>query len=150
VSAGLSPLAMRAKSLIDATWLNNPPYDLASQAAFALESAQMLQSPVTAAERAAAEDALALLDRTLAELKREHQENARLRARVVELEQQVEALRAQGQTLREKAVGQPADGLTRIFAPTQALREVLDGEHYEVVHHDYRLGHDLPEAGGAL
>jgi len=27
--------------------------------------------------------------------------------------------------------------------------EVPDGEHYAVVHHDYRLSHDLPESGGA-
>ncbi|MEU0671306.1 hypothetical protein ABZ330_00140 [Streptomyces sp. NPDC006172] len=40
---------------------------------------------------------------------------------------------------------QSADRLTRLFAPTQALRE---GEHYAVVHHAYRVGRDLPETGG--
>ena len=25
-----------------------------------------------------------------------------------------------------------------------------EGEHYAAVHHPYRLGHDLPEMGGAL
>ena len=28
-------------------------------------------------------------------------------------------------------------------------REAVDGEHYAVVHHDYRKGRDLPEMGGA-
>lgn len=41
--------------------------------------------------------------------------------------------------------GRP-DGITRRFAPTQALRE---GEHYQFVHHDNRIPHDLPEPGGA-
>jgi len=39
-----------------------------------------------------------------------------------------------------------ADGITARVAPTQALRE--DGEHYSSVHHNYRTGRDLPEAGG--
>lgn len=46
----ISPLALTAKKVIDAAWQNGPSYDLASQAAFALESAQLLQSPETAAE----------------------------------------------------------------------------------------------------
>ena len=33
--------------------------------------------------------------------------------------------------------------------PPGPTREVPDGEHYAVVHHDYRLSHDLPETGGA-
>ncbi|MFD6740747.1 hypothetical protein ACWHA6_37935 [Streptomyces anthocyanicus] len=49
-SSGISPLALAAKRVIDAAWVNGPAYDLASQAAFALESAQLLQSPDTAAE----------------------------------------------------------------------------------------------------
>lgn len=47
------------------------------------------------------------------------------------------------------SVANPADKLTRLLAPTQALREVPDGEHYRVVHHDYRTSHDMPETGGA-
>jgi hypothetical protein len=46
----ISSLAMLAKRVIEAAWLNGPSYDLATQAAEALESAQMLQSPETAAE----------------------------------------------------------------------------------------------------
>jgi hypothetical protein len=45
-----SPLALAAKKVIDAAWLHGDAYDLSSQAAFALESAQLLQSPETAAE----------------------------------------------------------------------------------------------------
>ncbi len=52
--------------------------------------------------------------------------------------------------LTEKAE-EPADKPTRTFMPVASLREVLDGEHYQSVHHDYRpgLSRDLPETGGA-
>jgi hypothetical protein len=46
----ISPLALGAKKVIDAAWLHGDAYDLSSQAVFALESAQLLQSPETAAE----------------------------------------------------------------------------------------------------
>lgn len=46
----ISSLALAAKKVIDAAWLHGEAYDLSSQAAFALESTQMLQSPETAAE----------------------------------------------------------------------------------------------------
>ncbi|MFE7975715.1 hypothetical protein [Streptomyces shenzhenensis] len=46
----ISKLAMLTKKVIEAAWLNGPSYDLATQAAEALESAQLLQSPETAAE----------------------------------------------------------------------------------------------------
>jgi hypothetical protein len=41
----------------------------------------------------------------------------------------------------ERPVNEP----TAAVAPVAALREVLDGEHFATVHHDYRVGHDLPE-----
>ncbi|MEU1141831.1 hypothetical protein ABZ392_33985 [Streptomyces sp. NPDC005885] len=41
----LSQLAMLAKKTIEAAWLTGPSYDLATQAAEALESAQLLQPP---------------------------------------------------------------------------------------------------------
>jgi hypothetical protein len=44
----------------------------------------------------------------------------------------------------------PVNELTAAFAPMPVLREVLDGEHYAQVHHGWRLGRDLPQAGGAL
>lgn len=46
----ISKLALAAKKVIDAAWLHGDAYDLSSQAAFALESAQLLQSPDTAVE----------------------------------------------------------------------------------------------------
>ncbi|MGW7247757.1 hypothetical protein [Streptomyces decoyicus] len=66
----ITPLAAAALRVINAAWVNGTSYDLASQAAYALESAQMLQSPETATEA------------------------ERLRARVAELEQQVIGVRA--------------------------------------------------------
>jgi hypothetical protein len=66
----ISPLAAAALRVINAAWVNGTSYDLASQAAYALEAAQMLQSRETAAE---------LRD---------------LRARVAELEQQAAGVRA--------------------------------------------------------
>lgn len=61
----------------------------------------------------------------------------RLRAREAELEQELAALKAQGQVLRK----------TRQVETGR--REVADGEHYPFVHHTYLTGHDLPELGGA-
>lgn len=55
--------------------------------------------------------------------------------------------RTPGQGLRSDEP--EADGITRRFAPTQALREPMEGEHYASVHHDYLVGRDLPETGGA-
>lgn len=72
----ISPLALAAKKVIDAAWLHGEPYDLASQAAFALESARLLQSPETAAELAEARAHGEYLMRDV----------LRLRARVAELE----------------------------------------------------------------
>lgn len=40
------------------------------------------------------------------------------------------------------------DALTVVFVPVASLREP-DGEFYGLVHHDYRVSHDLPETGGA-
>lgn len=97
----------------------------------------------------------------------------RLRLRVAELEAQREALAERlraGQQWRqgrnpelvsENFVSQSelrsifgiplvapwADRLTQTFVPVASLREP-EGEHYAVVHHSYRLGHDLPETGG--
>jgi len=82
-----------------------------------------------------------------------------IRAQVAELEEQVAALQAQG------SVPWQADGITRRLAPTQALRkddvtpqvqklrDLLAGQRTAVedpngLHHDYRLGRDLPETGG--
>lgn len=47
----MSALALTAKRTIEAAWALGPAYDLGSQAAFALESAQLLQPPKSA-ERA--------------------------------------------------------------------------------------------------
>ena len=67
------------------------------------------------------------------------------RDRVAELERVIADAPA-SYVLMDRAAA-AADRLTRTFAPTQALRE---GEHYAATHHAYRVGHDLPETGGAL
>ncbi|WP_333744110.1 hypothetical protein [Streptomyces ardesiacus] len=86
----ISPLAMAAKRVIDAAFVNGPAYDLASVAAFALESACLLQDPETAAahEQAVetARHAVAVAESSVALMQREHAENARLRERIAELE----------------------------------------------------------------
>jgi hypothetical protein len=64
-----------------------------------------------------------------------------LRDRVAELEAQREADHKTWQHDLRKARGEREAAAVRIAA--------LEGEHYAVVHHDYRLGHDLPETGGA-
>lgn len=164
----ISPLALQAKRVIEAAWLHGPAFDLASQAAFALESTQMLQSPETAAEDALSAHAVQLAEASVAELRREHEENARLRAELAAVEARLETLRALCDAadhvgivsggwftvaaVRRAATGEPLprpDAVTRLLAPTQALREVPDGEHYAAVHRSYRTPHDLPELGGA-
>lgn len=86
----ISPLALAAKKVIDAAFVNGPAYDLASVAAFALESACLLQDPETAAEHDVAVEtarhAVAVAESSVAMMRREHAENARLRERIAELE----------------------------------------------------------------
>lgn len=74
----------------------------------------------------------------------------RLRARVTELEALTPAAI---QTCRKCGAGytygEPCSSCAfkaRMAAELQARG--LEGEHYLSVHHDYRLGHDLPETGG--
>ncbi|MFE2712322.1 hypothetical protein ACFXKI_10095 [Streptomyces mirabilis] len=226
-----SKAVMAAKKVIDAAWLHGEAYDLASQAAFALESAQMLQSPETSAElvRLRAERAEvgnevarfgiygAALPATKALVRRADElvtENAQLRARVAELEAQrdrrrvrlvalqndalnmrgtlspngednkvpftlgetltpavewlvnrvaelelerhstnealddaVQALRAkQDEPAKGPTPDESASRWTAFFAPVASLRE---DPHDSPLHHAYRVGHDLPETGGA-
>ena len=158
----ISPLALQAKKVIEAAWLNGPSYDLASQAAFALESAQLLQSPELVTELS--ERSFAAAEAAVAELKREHEENERLRARVTELEAELYTEQAQHRTTLEQrnahaqellalrggratpytataeAHAQMREGLTRYFAGQPALED----PHDSPLHHSYRLGRDLP------
>ncbi|MGW7785979.1 hypothetical protein [Streptomyces tricolor] len=76
----ISPLAMKAKQVIEAKWLVGPAYDLATQAAEALDDRQMLQSPEAARELVA--DAVRVAEEAVAELRREHEESARLRGQL--------------------------------------------------------------------
>lgn len=49
-------------------------------------------------------------------------------------------------SMRMDALPVPAGSAPRPVRPVRDL--VVDGEHYALVHHDYRVGHDLPETGG--
>lgn len=50
----------------------------------------------------------------------------------------------------DEAAAVEPDGITKVIAPTQVLRDVVvDGEHYALVHHTYKTPRDLPETGGA-
>ncbi|MDX3516230.1 hypothetical protein PV755_46365 [Streptomyces caniscabiei] len=49
--------------------------------------------------------------------------------------------------LAGQGIAGTADALPMPVVPVASLREP-EGEHYAVVHHSYRLGHDLPETGG--
>jgi len=76
----------------------------------------------------------------------------RLRAEVAALREERhstnEALDDAVRELRARREDVKSDGITQRMAPTQALRElVVDGEHYALVHHNYRTGRDLPETG---
>ena len=140
----MSPLALQAKRVIEAAWLHGAAYDLASQAAFALESAQLLQSPETAAEGALSADAVRVAEDSVVELRREHEENARLRARIAELEAERERWRRTTYRLAGDAGLVPKEPPA---APASA-RDVPDGEHYAAVHRSYRTPHDLPPLAG--
>lgn len=168
----ISPLALQAKRVIDNAWLHGAPYDLASQAAFALESAQLLQSPETAAESAVSAQAVpvgpepqgygsvfpwaALMDaEDLAEFLAELEHAiATSGATPAEALAAVEKACGTWRLIAEAQHGHNAapgpDAMTRTFAPTQVLRDVPDGEHAAWVRHSYRTPHDLdlPETGG--
>lgn len=127
--------------------------ETAAGLAIVLESAQLLQSPETAAETE-------LLRARVAELEAErHSTNEAL-------SDAAEALREQRDRIAELEAAQSRDALTRTYAPVAALREDVSpqvqklrnllagqreaqGEHYAAVHHTYRISRDLPEMGGA-
>jgi hypothetical protein len=135
-----------------------------------LEAACMLQSPETAAELERLRARVAELEaqRTADHKTWQHDlQTARSgqeasAARIAGLEQRLatsrtEAVADVGDWLDEVGQGD-ASYLVRTVdipagrdmkaVPSRALGEVLDGEHYGLVHHAYRVGHDLPETGG--
>ncbi|WP_042170184.1 hypothetical protein [Streptomyces sp. NBRC 110035] len=98
----ISKLALTAKKVIDAAWLHGPSYDLSSQAAFALESSQLLQSPETAAEVERLRAELAQRTQDLADV---HADREKLRARVDEVVAQRDDLLVESATAPD-----PTDG----------------------------------------
>lgn len=95
--------------------------------AIALESAQLLQSPETAREL------------------------ERLRARVAELEAARNGSRPGGHSHPEADdVSLQVRKLRALLAGQRAVvSEPLEDPHDSPLHHDYRVGRDLPETGGA-
>lgn len=128
--------------------------------AMALESAQLLQSPETAAEmerlRARIVDLEAELyteqehHRTTLEQRNAHaQELRKLRPRVAELEQQVtnqgreQTLTDVGNWLAE--VGEKSAAYLVRTVDVPRVTPSLEDPHDSPLHHRYRLGRDLPE-----
>jgi hypothetical protein len=126
--------------------------------ALALESAGLLMTPETAADMASVSaDAVRVAEESVAELKREHEANARLRGQLAGLESmrlpeklKVDSIHREYRNGYVHALAdmrdvlEMPDALTRTFAPTQALRE---DAYVSPLHHDYRLGRDLPQPG---
>ncbi|MFI7394060.1 hypothetical protein [Streptomyces tendae] len=162
----ISPLAMTAKKVIEAAWLNGPTYDMAVQAAEALESAQLLQSPDLAAEHEQLRTKYAEAAATAAELvqKRGQQmkvENAlrdeaeELRARVAELEAQRDRRRDRLIALQNDALNMrgslaPADGDRKVpFELGETLTPAVDWLIARVAELEaaqgtvYRAAHDV-------
>jgi hypothetical protein len=207
----ISPLAAKAKKVIDAAWLHGDAYDLSSQAAFALESTCMLQSPETAAEcERLARQAVELqhkLEQAQKAAARAECERDLIRERVSEpygctycgvakgfhgrryiggagmhgwerpSDEQVKdrmlARRAARFTslsdrLAKLLVAQTVAVLTaeariaeleseraawrrtthQLAGEAGLIPKSAEGEHYAATHHAYRVGRDLPEAGG--
>lgn len=123
----ISSLALAAKKVIDAAWQRGPSYDLSSQAAYALESAQLLQLPETAAEsehyRAAFEAQQARAE-TLDRLLRTAQD------RVAELEQcqknQADNFEVQAALIRQ-AEARVAELETDLAAKVQDAEAAVNG-----------------------
>lgn len=93
--------------------------------AMALEAAGLLMSPEAARDMASVStDAVQVAEKAVGELRREHEESARLRARVAELEAERHATNdaLADTTLAQRAAERSADRLTRLLAPTQALQ----------------------------
>lgn len=185
MSEPMTSLALAAKRVIDAAWLHGEAYDLSSQAAFALESARLLQSPETAAELGQLRARVAELE-ALAETASEFrvwepgyglyvrrrpggtgfailEANRTSRGRrtwttsgwqyvgmLADSElfcwPDAEAAVAEARRIMPGAL---PDRVTAMVAPTQALQS-LEDPHDGPLAHSYRVGHDLPETGGAL
>jgi chromosome segregation ATPase len=132
-------------------------YTTATGWAAALDSAQMLQSPESAAE-------LDALRARVAELEAErHITNEALseaaealranRDRIAGLEQRIEA---ESLSFLERAARETSPArrqawrmLAAAEASAQNLKALLEDPHDSPLHHDYRLGRDLPEVGSA-
>ncbi|MFF7130325.1 hypothetical protein [Streptomyces sp. NPDC008240] len=64
--------------------------------------------------------------------------------KVAAMEQGFEALKAQGELLRQNAAEKSADKLTRLLAPREP-----EGEFHSFLHHRHTTPHDLPPLDGA-
>lgn len=117
----ISKLAMLAKKTIEAAWLHGPSYDLATQAAEALESAQLLQSPETAAAHrsealAEAEAAIAAaIDRN----RDEHPTEQAMSARRLGMRAAERIVRGLREDTTEKCNPAEADAAPDFFRPGQ-------------------------------
>jgi hypothetical protein len=160
----ISALALAAKKVIDAAWLHGDAYDLSSQAAFALESARLLQSPEMAAEleRLRVEVASLQVAVEAPELCADcgHHEDAHSK------DGESDCTASGARLLRcscsffiprygaAELVIEPVAAQEDVTPQVTKLRALLAGQRTAVedpngLHHSYRLGRDLPEMGGA-
>lgn len=172
----ISPVALAAKKVIDAAWLHGDAYDLASQAAFALESEQMLMSPEIAEELKRLRDRVAELEARDAALLTVMERVRSMHVSVTEMDgrsakpgcsvwgllsdlatvrglnRAPEHNQWSGEPYPEEAYsGHSDEDVTPQVTKLRALLagQRADGEHYAATHHAYRVGRDLPETGGA-
>ncbi len=143
----ISPLALKAKKVIESAWLHGPSYDLASQAAFALESAQLLQSPETAAELELLRARVAVLEVAVEapELCADcgHMEDAHSK------HGETDCTASDARVTRCRcSYFIPRYGAAElVIAPVQTLP--LEDPHDSPLHRAYKVAHDLPPIGGA-
>lgn len=102
--------------------------------------------------------AVRIADDAVSALCREHEENARLRVRIAELEAEQRTTNevlddaAEKLRMRERRSASRSGDVTPQVQKLRNLlagqRDAVDGEHYEHVHHAYRIPHDLPPLDG--
>ncbi|MFF8290467.1 hypothetical protein ACF068_14730 [Streptomyces sp. NPDC016309] len=147
--------AMAAKRVIDEAWQHGTAYDLSSQAAFALESAGLLQSPEAAVETARLRARVAELDGLLVRVR---DLLPRDRCITEGLPNDLAAARAEygAWELVAEVLGVPLpympapEPIPYALTGAAALVAPLEDPHESPLHHDYRTPRDLPQMAAEM